>query len=77
QLAHDGPSSPLAKQVTRRAGAWLDNYHASPWSMAAPIAAIAMLALAAALVSARRSMAAFLCSSVGVAGVVATAGLSV
>ncbi|AUC98879.1 cytochrome d ubiquinol oxidase subunit II [Bradyrhizobium sp. SK17] len=77
QLAHDGPSSPLAKQVTRRAGAWLDNYHAYPWSMAAPIAAIAMLALAAALVSARRAMAAFLCSSVGVAGVVATAGLSV
>ncbi|MDW3322162.1 cytochrome d ubiquinol oxidase subunit 2, partial [Escherichia coli] len=32
QLAHDGPSSPLAKQVTRRAGAWLDNYHAYPWS---------------------------------------------
>ena len=65
------------RSLTRRAGAWLDNYHAYPWSMAAPIAAIAMLALAAALVSARRAMAAFLCSSVGVAGVVATAGLSV
>ena len=44
-------SGPVAKQVTRRAGAWLDNYHAYPWSMAAPIAAIAMLALAAALLA--------------------------
>ncbi|KWV59305.1 cytochrome d ubiquinol oxidase subunit 2 [Bradyrhizobium macuxiense] len=77
QLAHDGPSTPLAKEVTRRAGAWLDNYRAFPWTMAAPIAAIVMLAITAPLLSAKRAAAAFVCGSIGVAGVVATAGLSV
>jgi cytochrome bd ubiquinol oxidase subunit II len=77
QLPHDGPSNPLFKAVTRQAGAWLTNYRIFPWTLAAPIAAIAALAMTPALLAIRRAGAAFVASGVGVAAVIATAGLAI
>jgi cytochrome d ubiquinol oxidase subunit II len=75
-LSHTGPSSPLAKTVTRAAGAWLDNYHIHVWLIAAPALGIAG-ALVMALMPARRARkVAFLASAASVAGIVATAGIS-
>jgi cytochrome bd ubiquinol oxidase subunit II len=77
QLPHDGPSNPLFKAVTRQAGAWLTNYRIFPWTLAAPIAAIAALAMTPALLAIRRAGAAFVASGVGVAAIIATAGLAI
>jgi cytochrome d ubiquinol oxidase subunit II len=74
QLPHDGPSNPLFKAVTRQAGAWLTNYRIFPWILTAPIAALAMTP---ALLATRRAGAAFVASGVGVAAVIATAGLAI
>jgi cytochrome d ubiquinol oxidase subunit II len=76
QLAHDGPSNPLSKQVARQAGAWLTNYHTFPLTMIAPVAAIAALAIAPAMLRAGRAGLGFIASGVGVASIIATAGLS-
>jgi len=76
-IAHDGPSNPLSKLVTRQAGAWLTNYQAFRWTVAAPVVGIAALMIAPALLRARRAGAAFVASGVGVAAIIATAGLSI
>jgi cytochrome d ubiquinol oxidase subunit II len=75
-LIHDGPSNPLSKQVTLQAGAWLNNYKPYPWTKAAPIVAILGLLIAGALIGTRRKGLAFICSGLGVAGIIATAGFS-
>jgi cytochrome bd ubiquinol oxidase subunit II len=77
QLAHDGPSNPLSKLVTREAGAWLANYRSLPWTMAAPIAAIAALAATPAILRTGWAGLAFIVSGLGVAAIIATAGLSI
>jgi cytochrome d ubiquinol oxidase subunit II len=74
---HDGPSNPLAKLVVRLPGAWLNNYRSFPVTIAAPVAAIAAVAISAILLGVRRPGAAFIASGTGVAAVIATAGLSV
>ncbi|THD62325.1 MAG: cytochrome d ubiquinol oxidase subunit II [Bradyrhizobium sp.] len=76
QLAHDGPSNPLSKQVTRQAGAWLTNYRTFPLTMMAPVAAVAALAIAPAMLRAGRAGLGFIVSGVGTASIIATAGLS-
>jgi cytochrome d ubiquinol oxidase subunit II len=76
-LAHDGPSNPLLKVVTRQTGAWLTNYRTFPWILAAPAVAVAALAIAPFLLAVRRAGAAFIASGVGVAAIIATAGLSI
>jgi cytochrome bd ubiquinol oxidase subunit II len=75
-MPHGGPSDPLLKLVTRAPGAWLDNYGAYPWMLAAPILAFAGAALTIALTRARRDGSALLASGLAVASVIATAGLS-
>jgi cytochrome d ubiquinol oxidase subunit II len=77
QLAHDGPSNPLSKLVTRQAGAWLVNYRTFPWTIAAPVAAIVALGITPLLLGARRAGAAFVASGAGIAAIIATAGLSI
>lgn len=73
----DAPSNPLNKVVAHQAGALMANYAAMPWTMAAPVLAVAAALLTALLVSLRRMRGlAFLCSFLSVAGVIATAGLS-
>lgn len=75
-LVHDGPSNPLGKQVVRRAGAWLENYKTYPWTIAAPVLAILGLLAARSFLAARRAGLAFVASGIGVAAIIATAGLS-
>jgi cytochrome bd ubiquinol oxidase subunit II len=77
QLAHDGPSNPLLKLVTRQAGAWLNNYQTYPWTMASPVIAILALAVTPPLLVIRRAGAAFVTGGAGIAAVIATAGLSI
>ncbi len=72
----DASFVPLAKTVLRARGAWLDNYSLHPWTLLAPLAAFAG-AFSAQLASARRHAgAAFVLSSIAVAGVVLTAGFA-
>jgi cytochrome bd ubiquinol oxidase subunit II len=70
------PSNPLAKEVLRQRGGWFRNYGLYPWIAAAPAAGYLGAAGAAIALRARLALTAFLASSLGVAGIVATAGLS-
>ncbi|MGA3402962.1 MAG: cytochrome d ubiquinol oxidase subunit II [Acetobacteraceae bacterium] len=73
----DAPSNPLTKHVIHQAGALMANYTAIPWTMAAPILGIAAALLTALLVSLRRlRVLAFVASGLSIAGVIATAGVS-
>jgi cytochrome bd ubiquinol oxidase subunit II len=71
-----GPSNPTLKSVGREAGAWLDNYYRENWTLAAP--GLAYLGALVAIIGLgfRITLLAFIASSLSVAGVVATAGLS-
>ncbi len=69
-------SDPLAKTVTREAGAWLGNYGRHPWMAAAPILGFGGMALALLMAWVRKPLAGFLASSVGILGIISTAGLS-
>ena len=71
-----GPSNPLNKEVAREAGAWLANYGSHPGLIGAPALAYAGAIAAAALLRIGRHLAAFVASGLGVAGVIATAGIS-
>jgi cytochrome d ubiquinol oxidase subunit II len=67
---------PLAKTVERSAGGWFGNYSRYPWTIAAPVVAFGATLVALALSRARRPGSAFVLSSLGVAGVILTAGLA-
>jgi cytochrome d ubiquinol oxidase subunit II len=75
-ISHTGPSNPLAKSVTREAGGWLRNYGIHSWLIAAPLLGIVAPILSAASSRPRGSIAALVCSGLGIAGIVATAGVS-
>ncbi len=68
--------NPLAKEVVVEAGAWLANYAAHPWMLAAPVLGFAGAGLA--ILSARgdRPGWGFLFTSLALAGVILTAGFS-
>lgn len=68
--------NPLAKEVVRAAGAWFDIYTKQPLAMIAPIAAMAGFMLAALLAFFRRPGMGILANSIGITGVIATAGLA-
>lgn len=70
------PSNPLGKDVVREAGAWLANYRTYPATIAAPVLAYLGAALTWLLLRLERPHVAFCTSSLSVAGIIATAGLS-
>lgn len=71
----NGPSNPLNKEVAVHVGAWLSNYHHFPAMIIAPI--MGFLGAFITFLSINRiSWLAFLASSCSLAGIVATAGLS-
>jgi cytochrome d ubiquinol oxidase subunit II len=76
-VVHDGPSNPLLKEVTRATGTWMSNYGSYPWMMIAPLLVFIGSLGAIALLSVRRRGLALIASALSVAGVIATAGLSV
>jgi cytochrome d ubiquinol oxidase subunit II len=71
-----GPSNPLLKQVAVRDGAWLANYAAHPWMIAAPVLGVAGPLLAVALVRLGRPVLGFAASGTGILGIISTAGVS-
>lgn len=75
-LAPDGPSDPLLKTVAIEPGAWLKNYALYPAFLAAPILGFAGAMLAIPMLARRRDGLAFLASSIGTAGIIATVGAS-
>lgn len=75
-LPGDGPSNPLTKEVVADAGAWLANFRAHPALALVPLAGIAGPLLAALGFRARFEGLTFLASSLGIACIIATVGLS-
>lgn len=71
-----GASNPLLKTVETAPGAWLENYSRHPWTLAAPALGLGGALLTVLMVRARRAALAFLTSSLTIAGVILTAGLS-
>jgi cytochrome d ubiquinol oxidase subunit II len=71
-----GPSNPLLKGVTLRAGAWLDNYSAHAWMVLAPVMGFAGAATACIGLTTRAYKTAILGSSLAIFGIISTAGLS-
>ncbi len=72
-----GPSNPLGKEVLRVPGGLLANYAEHPWMIAAPVLAVAGIAVAVMLTrGGRRPVLAFLGSGLAIAGVITTAGFS-
>jgi cytochrome d ubiquinol oxidase subunit II len=75
-MSHSGPSNPLAKTVMRETGAWMRNYGIHAGLIAAPVLGITGPLLAAVLSRPRGSIGALIASGLGVAAIVATAGVS-
>jgi len=67
---------PLAKTAAFSAGAWLMNYHRWPATMLLPALGLIAPLLAAALAATGRRMLAFISSSIGIAGIIGTMGVS-
>jgi cytochrome d ubiquinol oxidase subunit II len=76
ELVHGGPSNPLLKTAAVESGAWLRNYGIHRGLIAAPIIGLVGALGALLLLAARQPRTAFLASAASVAGVVATAGIS-
>ncbi len=76
EIAHDGPSNPLAKTVARAPDAWFANYAAHSWMLIAP--ALGFLGALGSLagLAARREVAALLSSGAAIFGIISTVGLS-
>ena len=71
-----GPSNPLRKTVEVQAGAWMANYQAHAWTLAAPAAGF-VGALGALLgLRLRREILALSCSALAIAGIVLSVGAS-
>jgi cytochrome bd ubiquinol oxidase subunit II len=75
-MKHTGPSNPLAKSVARETGAWMRNYGVHAALIAAPVLGITGPLLAAVFSRPRGSVGALIASGIGVAGIIATAGVS-
>lgn len=69
-----GLPDPLAKAVTRSAGAWWANYGRQPMIWLLPALGVGGALLAALLVRGGRTLAAFVASSLAIVGVIGTAG---
>jgi len=75
-LPGNAVATPLDKAVEKAAGAWLDNYHNYPLLWLAPLLGIAGALLAIVASGAKKTIAAFIASSVMLAGVIFTAGIA-
>ena len=66
----------LNKEVTRQAGAWLANYHQYPLAWVFPALGVIMPLVTAILLKARKTLTAFIASSIAVLSVIMTAGVA-
>lgn len=75
-MDHGAASNPLAKEVVREAGAWMNNFEQYPLMWAAPILGVVMSLITVIASRLDRGGVAFFASSVGNAGIIFTAGLA-
>ncbi len=68
--------NPIGKEVTQQAGAWMANYNKVPALWAFPALGVAMPLLTVLLMKAKKTLTAFVTSSLAVTGVIMTAGVS-
>lgn len=66
----------LNKEVTRQAGAWMANYYQYPLAWAFPVLGVIMPIVTAILLKARKTLTAFIASSIAVLSVIMTAGVA-
>lgn len=71
-----GPSNPRLAGAVAASGAWLDNYAAYPWMIAAPVIGLVGPLIALAGIRARRDVLVFAGSSLANIGIIGTVGLS-
>lgn len=71
-----GPSNPRLAGAVAAPGAWLDNYAAYPWMVAAPVIGLVGPLVALAGIRARRDVLVFTGSSLANIGIIGTVGLS-
>lgn len=76
QPAFDSKPNPLAKEVVREVGAWLDIYRAYPLTILAPVTAFGGGMLAWLLAKAHRPGRAYVFQSLSIVGIIATGGVS-
>jgi cytochrome d ubiquinol oxidase subunit II len=72
----DAIPNPLTKQVVQESGAWLANYHSYPLTIAFPLLGFAGIGLTMLLSKAGRPGWGFVTSSLGLTGIILTAGAS-
>lgn len=75
-IDHNGASNPLAKEVVREAGAWMNNFEQYPLMWIAPALGVVMSLVAVLASRLERGGIAFFASSLGNAGIIFTAGLA-
>jgi len=68
--------NPMSKTVVREAGAWMANYGRQPLLWLLPALGVVGALAAVALMRARRTLSAFVASSLAIVGVIGTAGAS-
>ncbi len=73
----NAPINPLSKTVALVQGGWLGNYRTYPWMIAAPVLGFAGMIVAVVGLRTGRKWLAYLASSTGIFGIVATAGVSI
>ena len=71
-----GQSDPLAKTALAQSGAWFANYSRWPATLLVPAAGLMAPPLVALLAHSRRRLVVFIISSLGIAGVIGTMGVS-
>ncbi|MCG9682737.1 cytochrome d ubiquinol oxidase subunit II [Vibrio sp. Isolate23] len=75
-IDHNGSSNPLAKEVIREAGAWMNNFEQYPLMWIAPALGVVMSLVTVLASRLERGGIAFFASSLGNAGIIFTAGLA-
>ncbi|KKB08992.1 cytochrome d ubiquinol oxidase subunit II [Devosia chinhatensis] len=73
----NAPINPLSKSVELVAGGWLNNYRLNPWTILAPLLGFGGMGLAVSGLTRDQKWLAYLASSTGIFGIIATAGLSI
>lgn len=68
--------NPLGKEVAREAGAWMTNFNNTPALWVFPALGVVMPLLTALLLKGRKTLTAFITSSLAVVGVIMTAGVA-
>ncbi|MFD2110316.1 cytochrome d ubiquinol oxidase subunit II [Thiorhodococcus fuscus] len=72
--ALDATPNPLTKEVVQESGAWLSNYANYPWTLAFPLLGFGGLALAILASMSNRAGLGLVASSLGLTGIIVTAG---